>query len=378
MSILKKVNVRARYRSLAITSTAAILLGGCVGGSPGPALVGISALGEHYLPHTDSNNLFNAKIVSPKPLYSINYSVTMQGKSDGKGVPSSLVAEGQYQNWSWTVKTTPSVEAALKTWVAGLYMHQGEHHDTGVNAALDWNAMMVRLYQLDSYLLRSPPIPLRAQIVIIGGDENYRFKSTLSQQDALPLLAVARDSDVSTNSNQFQTSQTATVFSIQSIIQGLLADAEWKAGILPRPLAKSDAQLKFYANQICWAKAANLATIVGLSKLPSQMVTQLSNNSNVIKASLIRANYDLSSNDFAATYGMAQLLIDSGLVEYLKQQNLGQLRPNQAVDLNYANATANYCRAFTRYTGDIKNHPLHADDVLRGNLFLQNPQNSRM
>lgn len=352
---------------LTIGAAGIILLAGCVAGSPGPAIVGLDALAKPYL-QPPSDELFHARIISPHSPYVVDYDVTIHGKQKKTSVQPQLVAQGQYQNWNWEINAGTQVADVLQSWL-NVVQPPAEATDVSkVNPALDWDSMMKRLYQLDTYLLGSPPLPLHIQVMVLPKEE-FNYKATLSSEQALPLMVIVSDQDLNPNSTRFELSQTAVVFSIQSVIQGLLANAEWKAGILPKPSTGSSVRLKYYANQVCWGKSANFATVAGLSHLPSSIAETLQHTISTFGVSVVKTNYYLSPDDHFAAYSMSQTLVDSGIKGYLKQQDLNNIYANREISLKHINAIIAYCRAFTHYSGDIESEPLQANAVKIGEFF---------
>lgn len=349
---------------LAICAASIIVLVGCVAGSPGPALVVIDKMVRQDV-QPASNEIVDAHILSPHPPYAVDYDVKIHGKPHKGNGRLHLIARGQYHSWSWVVKADTQISTALLNWVRVTQLATPLHGPGEVTPALDWDSMMKRLYQLDTYLLGVQPIPLQIQVRILPREE-YHYKETLHSNQALPLMVIIRDPDLKPTSERLELTQTAVVFTIQSVIQGLLADAEWKVGALPKPPKGSNGKLKFYGNQICWGNSANAATVAGLSSLPTQIRALLPHTTNVVRASVVKTNYYLSTHDYSATYSMAQVLVSLGLEGFLKQQGLSGVYPIHGEDLKHINAIIDYCRAFTHYSGDIESHPLPATDIKGG------------
>lgn len=365
---------RRRHQSLALglVAASAIVLAGCVAGSPGPALVVIDKMVRQDVQPASSENV-DAHILSPRRPYAVAYDVTIHGKPHQGNFPLHGTALGHYHTWSWVVKADTRVSTALQDWEPTVQAPNPLTSSTEAAPALDWNAMMERLYKLDTYLLGVPPIPLQIQILILPR-EAYRYKKTLHSTQALPVRVIIRDPNLNPTSERFQLTQTAVVFTIQSVIQGLLVDAEWQAGVLPKPPQGSSDKLKFYGNQICWGDSAHVATVAGLSPLPLPVRTLLPHAASLTRILVVKTNYHLSAHGYAATYSMAQVLVSLGLDASLKQQGLRDLYPNHKEGIQHINAIIDYCRAFTHYHGDIERYPLPPSDIQGGAFFpLKSP-----
>lgn len=364
---LRAMTNRSPLRS-SVSAIVIILLAGCAS-VPGEVIrnLGGDALSKLSQPQIIED--FHAKVLSPRPPYAARYDISIHGSRRKTHTQPHLVMEGRYQSWSWVVKAEPQVAVALQHWLQTVQSSQASGND-GISPALGWNAMMRRLYVLDTYLLGSPPMPLQIHILLLPAKE-YHYQATLRSDQALPVRLVLIDKDPQTTSPQAELVQAAVVFVTQHTFQGLLADAEWKSGAMPKPPKGSSRTLKFYANQFCWGYAADAATVAGLSPLPVQIKELFPHApTNGFAIMMAKATYHLRPADPALRQSMAYLQADLGLQGYLKKLGMSPRYPNGGTALlTHLNGMINYCRDFTHYTGNIENQPIPPRGIQGGSFF---------
>ncbi len=317
---------------------------------------------------------FHAKILSPHPPYAVSYHVTIQGEQPKATVQPQLLAQGRYANWTWVVQAHPQVAMALQQWRqrGATAVQSGTRGKDESAPTFDWDALMRRLYAVDQYLLGSAPMPLDIHILLLPR-ENYHLETVQHSNQALPVTLIVNDTNLQPTSKQFNLIQTGTLLVVTHWQQGLLADAEWKAGMLPQPAKGSSRKLKFSADQRCFVDAGGVAIAdllagpQGLSpKIAGILIQQPLSG---FRSMIVRTAYHLEPDSWAAKQNMVIELLSTGYRNYLKRQGLPGRYPLHGRDIKQINAIANYCRAFIRYTGDIDNHPLPLAAIQDGQLF---------
>lgn len=315
---------------------------------------------------------FHATIESPKPPYAVKYDVVIHGAQSLSTKQTVLLAQGKYQSWSWTVGAEPEIASALQIWLHNAQDPLSTGNDSAVSPALDWDAMMSRLYDLDAYLLGEPPLPTVFHILFLPKEE-YRFQATLHSATALPITIIRYDLPATSNPGQFEDAQSTAYFWTQFAVQGMQVDAAWKAGIIPKPVKGSNPELKFLATQLCWGSAANVATIAGSSHKwgedlegfsPRPQTGLLGGIDKAISRVLPR-----DSSNSVTNQELAGIWVGIGLEGYLKPLGLSGTYPERGTEINWINANINFCRALTHYTGNIESQPVPSDTD-KGEVFF--------
>lgn len=363
-------------RSLASVAVSALLLAGCAT-APGEIIRNLTSKEtSKELQRLQYSEYFQAHILSSHSPYSVSYHVTIRGAQPQMMVKPQLLASGQHETWTWTIKAFPQVAAALRQWQARKQSVEANRtQGTAYPSEFDWSALMQRLYAVDQFLLGSPPMPLDIQILLIPR-EKFGFHGTVHSDQALPVRLILNDTDLEQTSRSFDLVQTATLLVLIQLQQGLFADAEWKAGLLPKTV-KSDRKLKFFVNQMCFESASRIAVadlLAGNGNLPELIEdTLIPQPLNGFRSLMVKAVYHWRPSSFSAQQAMANELLSTGLQSYLKQLGLPASYPHHGRDIRQVNAVLNYCRAFIHYTGDIGKQSLPPESIPGGEFFHSSP-----
>jgi hypothetical protein len=313
-----------------------------------------------------------AKIESPYPPYAIRYRITVRGKLAKAAIRPEILARGHYHNWTWVVKADPRVGVAIQDWQHAMQRAAPSGRIDAISPTLAWDAMMRRIYDLDAYLLGSTPIPADIHVLILQKHEAYHFRTTLRSHRALPLRIVYYDSPALPSASDFRRTQSSVVFIVQYLLQGLLADAEWKAGFVPRPPKGSNRFGKHFADELCWTNAAIVATIAGSPLRWGRYIKGFSPSplTGLVGAIVkVIARYSPHPHSFRSAEKPAMVWEGISMQEYLRHHALGGTYPNRGTDIRWIDASINFCRSYTHYRGNIENHPVPPDTIQGGEFF---------
>ncbi|MGH8280312.1 MAG: hypothetical protein ACRETQ_12230 [Gammaproteobacteria bacterium] len=307
---------------------------------------------------------YHVTIVSWKSPYVVKYEINVSGKPAKTGGSPQMLAQGQYRGWTWAIRAAPPEAVALTQWLHSVQPTAQTDTFGGVRSSLDWNSMMPRLYDLDAYLLGQPPPPANIQVLLLSR-VGYRFVGTLHSADALPLKLVIRDRGSTADPTKLDSEQSSVVFTMQTMLQSFIVDAMWKSGVIPKPTKSAYPKEKHIATQLCWLNAANNATIAGSDRNWGKDLKGFAAKpqSGFMKwIDVTAAKEALSgSPDLNTRTESAGIFVGVGLQDYMQTLGFGGTYPETGTDLKWINASINFCRAYTHYTGNIASHPVPPD-----------------
>ncbi len=340
----------ATARNALMISATTLLLAGCASTTfdAPPAVLKI----------TDS---WGVAIHSSQPPYRVLSNTalypTRPGNKDwARGALSDLnsFAHGCHQNWCWGVTAVPVVFAAWKNW-RRLNQSSCTNRTTISCANAPWNEAFMKLYQATSALLGHAPLPLHVRVILIPTGDGYHATVRRKSSSAVPLELGFRFPTDQNEPGYPKQAEKALINAVVTVayefqhIEYAAGETHGPAQPLPSKTTKDE------ANSECW-KLSVKALLTQWAGTELSFPKETSEAMHLTYA--IAGQKPKFSN--AAVIGPALLLHRLGnyLTDRYPAINGGTEVTIPARNTRARKALAWYCRAFSRYSGDILQQPM--------------------
>ncbi len=353
--ILKQENRKACLKA-GLLVAAGLALSGCIRISFPPTGESIRAAQANHEPGTH----VSIRGVSVRPVFAVHYKeVILPGPGQrpiSRNVPPVLQFEGHYHNWQWVIRADPRIAAQ---WQKGRVLLVRETTARGGQlspALLHWRVMMKRLYLVDAYLLGRTPMPVDFKL-LLRAPGHYRYQGTVRSKYALP-VRIAYMVNPERSPHKLESVEVSNLYAITQLFQTILVVGEWKYGDLPRPSEK-DLRLRHLKGDVdisAWVAAADAALVGDSSELPPTVRRSLYTPFMHQRYGHALVHFLTHQYADSLTTGpaLASQLVRLDWGRYLRHRKLSLSWPGRGPALaRYANATIDYCRALTRFRGNI-------------------------
>lgn len=171
---------------------------------------------------------------------------------------SRLVARGCFKRWCWSVRGTPTVETAWKTWLNQRRAQCPPDPRRPCVPQLGWGAAFKVLYATATTLLGHPPLPAHVHLLLLPDGTGYHNHVELRSETHVP-LELAFHFPVDQRAPGFPLHVKKTLVSIAGTVFYEFQHIEYAAGGTLGPKVPETARVvKNEANSECWRLSADV------------------------------------------------------------------------------------------------------------------------